>query len=118
MQNKPEINETKKNNDGMKVMGLTMAFAVALAGANVAFLTKVNRMQDADPVFVMPMAKQTVEDMGYGNVRIVTFNKVAEDQPARLAFVAEKDFTVYTGEVDCTARSCTSFKVEKVNYGS
>lgn len=118
MQNKAEKNEVKKNNDGMKVMGLTMAFAVALAGANIAFLSKVDQMQDADPVFVMPMAKQTVEDMGYGNVRIVTFNKVAEDQPARLEFVAEKDFTVYTGEVDCTARSCTRFKVEKVNFAS
>jgi hypothetical protein len=118
MNNQPEKNEAaKKNNDGRMLYGLTLAFAVVAGGANIAFLPKVNRMQDADPVFVTPVARQTVEDMGYGNVRIVTFNKAA-DKPARLTFVAEKDMTVYAGEVECTARHCARFKVEKAAFGS
>lgn len=118
MQNKPEINETKKQKEGWAAMLYMGTFAAAVAGANIMFLDNLNRAQDADPVFVIPVAEQAVEDMGYNNVRIATFNKAAEDKPARLTFSAEKDFAIFVGEADCTARSCSRVKVTRVAYGS
>ena len=118
MKNQPELNAAKKEKDGWKMLGLTAAFAMVVSAGNVAFLNYADKAQAADPVFVMPVAEQAVEDMGYGNVRIVTFNTGAEDNRARLGFVAEKNFEVYAGEVSCNAHSCNRFKVEKVTYGS
>ncbi len=118
MQNKPETNETKKQKDGWAAMLYMGTFAAAVAGANIMFLDNLHRAQDADPVFVMPVAEQAVEDMGYNNVRIATFNKVSEDKSARLTFSAEKDFSTFIGEADCTARGCSRVKVTRVAYSS
>lgn len=128
MQNQPAANpnpqietgkaEPKQKSNGLQAMTVMGAFALAVGACNLAFLTAVDMRQDADPVFVIPVAEQAVEDMGYNNVRITSFNKYAEDKPARLTFSAEKDFSVYIGEADCTARSCRRVEVSKVSLGS
>jgi hypothetical protein len=110
MNNNQKKSEPEQQKDGWQAIGLMAAFAIAVGGANMAFLHSVDKAQDADPVYVMPVAERSVEELGYGNVHFATFNKEA-DKPARLTFTAEKDFVVYQGEADCTSRSCSKINL-------
>lgn len=87
------------------------ALAVAAAGVIVSFNAAVQKAQDNDPVLVMPVAKERIEDMGFTNVRFVQFNKVA-DKPAQLTFTATKDAESYSGEAHCTTVSCPRITVK------
>lgn len=107
MNNNQKKSEPEQKNDGWQAIGLMAAFAIVVGGANMAFLNTVDKTQNADPIYVMPVAQKSVEDLGYGNVRFATFNKEA-DKPARVTFTAERDFVTYQGEADCTARTCSS----------
>lgn len=92
--------------------------AVAVGSASIIFNATVGKMQDADPVLVLPVAQQRIEDMGYNNVRFKTFNTVA-DKPAEITFTAEKaaegvGFVVYEGEANCNTRGCPKISVTPI----
>lgn len=110
MNNNQKKSAAEQKKEGWQVFGLMTAFAIAVGGANMAFHHAADKMQDADPMYVMPVAERSVEELGYGNVHFATFNKEA-DKPARLTFTAEKDFVVYQGEADCTSRSCSKISL-------
>ena len=110
-------NQTPKtNSDGWAALLCMGALAVTVAGANMALLDGLDKAQDKDPVLVLPVVERSVENLGYSNIRFETFNKAA-DKPARITFTAEKDMIPYSGEADCTARSCSRVSV-KINFGT
>jgi hypothetical protein len=89
---------------------LVLAFAAAAAVGNF----EVNKMQDADPVFVMNAARQQIQGMGYTNVQFSTFNKAAA-KPAHVTFSADQKtpegILHYKGMGDCSAISCSKVSI-------
>ncbi len=124
MQNAPQIDDSKteprnpapaKKGDGVGAWLFVSTLALAAGGTSVMFNQAVTKMQDNDPQFVLPVAQQRIEDMGYSNVRFKTFNKVA-GKPAEITFTAEKavegaGFMTYEGEANCTSMSCPKITV-------
>ena len=96
-----------------KMLGIStlmIAFASAIAIGDF----EVNKMQDADPVFVTNAAQKQVEAMGMTNVKFSTFNKAAE-KPAEVTFTADKTVQQgtlhYVGTGECSSTGCTKLSV-------
>ncbi len=114
--NTDENQAPKTKSDGWAAFLFMGTAALALGSANMLFLNGIDKAQDQDPVLVLPVVERSVENLGYSNVRFQTFNKAA-DKPAHITFTAEKDTIPYSGEADCTARSCSRVSVS-INFGT
>ncbi|HRI77562.1 MAG TPA: hypothetical protein PLX33_11330 [Alphaproteobacteria bacterium] len=122
MKNAAEIQdvqiEPRKKSDGWAAFLCMGTFMAAVGSASIIFNAAVDKMQDKDPMFVLPVAQQRIEDMGYNNVRFKTFNKAAE-KPAEITFTAEKavdgvGFVVFEGEANCNTRGCPKISVTPI----